>query len=475
MINLLGNMPSLTGGYAPAKPVNPTALYGKPSPSTLAGNVLSGMGVKATTPTTNVPATVTTLPKSQVAKTASAPILPSYNSTNNAGFGGGPGMTPEQLLAADPSRADPTANQNQQPPAPSQQNASQNNPPTYSGLIQQAATVASGPSADYQKQQAEANAYNEALKQSRVNEAHGLAFNAMNPIPLEFQQGRARILQDQYAQEQAALGSAFQGASTLQGAANTQQGLQQTGLLGAAAAAAPQQVGYNTQYINPQTGQPVNGGGSAGSLPQAAQDFVTSLAQQIQQGKMTRADAESRLSTYGVPGLQALNTALGSGFNTNASNASAATTAIGQQVQAAIPQANQALDSLQSAFNGLSSLQQGGIPGLNVNVPILGQLAQSASMKFGPGRDAASAFQGALQEARSRIDAALVGSIGVNAAALQASALLPNNMVPSEIPGKIAAAKYYLQNQLAGYTQSGQQQSPSTPQNANSTQPAGWL
>lgn len=228
------------------------------------------------------------------------------------------------------------------------------------------------------------------------------------------------------------------------------------------------QVPYSNQVLGAD-GRPINGG-AMGQLPQQAQDFVNSLAQQVKSGQMIRKDAESELSTYGQAGLQALNTALGSDFNTNASNASAATTATGQQIQAAITPANQALDSLQTAFNGLSSLQQGNVPGLNVNVPILGQLAQGASMQFGVGRDAASAFQGALQEARSRIDAALVGSIGVNAAAAQASALLPDNMVPSEIPQKIAAAKQYLLNQLTSYTGSGNQNN--TNANANAT---GWF
>lgn len=249
-------------------------------------------------------------------------------------------------------------------------------------------------------------------------------------------------------------GQQISGLGTAAGAANTAQGQAISGLTAAAGAAKPETVPYNTQYVSPVTGQQV-GGGNAGQLPADAQSAVQSYAQQVKNGQMTREDAESRLSAYGVPGTNALNAALGDNFNTNASNASAATTAIGQQIQAAIAPANQALDSLQSAFNNLSGLQQGNVMGHSV--PFLAHLAQNASMLAGPGRESASQFQGALQEARSRIDAALVGSIGVNAAAAQASALLPDNMVASEIPGKIAAAKQYLQNQLASYTQSGQQ------------------
>lgn len=352
------------------------------------------------------------------------------------------------------------------------QGTPQANPtPTFSGMLGTVAQQGSQPSAiqqysqDIAKKSAETyNMLNEQLAQSRNNQAGAEVQNRLNPIPIGDQTGREAVIRNQYLAEQNSLASRAQGATNLYGpsvsAAATAQGQQYGAANNAASLASPVQVPYSNQVISPVTGQSIGGGGT-GQLPQQAQDFVNSLAQQVKDGRMTREDAESRLSAYGQPGLQGLNAALGSSFNTNASNASAATTATGQQIAAAIVPARQALDALQGAFDALPGIQK-------TSIPILNQFSQNAAMTAGPGRAQASAFQAALQEARSRIDAALVGSIGVNAAAAQASALLPDNMVPSEIPNKIAAAKMYLENQLASYTQSGQQGNPNVAGGMNS-------
>ena len=119
------------------------------------------------------------------------------------------------------------------------------------------------------------------------------------------EQSQEANLNAQLAQEQAVL--------------QTQQAPYQAGIT----AATPTQVGYDMQYVNPITGQLV-GGGSVGTLPQTALDIVNTYAQQVQNGQMTRADAESKLSAYGVAGTNALSQALGSGFNTVTSDANAA-------------------------------------------------------------------------------------------------------------------------------------------------------
>lgn len=319
----------------------------------------------------------------------------------------------------------------------------------------------------------EQQAFNEAqreqglLRSSINNETSDLNNNRLNPIPIGDQTGRDANIQANYQAQQAKLSSAVGNETNLAGVGNTSQGQGITGLISAGQLSTPSNQyitpGYNQQIIGAD-GKPV-GGGNANTLPADAQNFVSDLAKQVQSGQMTRADAESRLSAYGQPGLESLNTALGSGFNTNASNASAATTATGQQIAAAIPPANQALDALQTAFNNLPGVQ-------STNIPILNQFTQNAAMLSGVGRDQASAFQGALKEARSRIDGALAGVIGVDAASAQAAALLPDNMVPSEIPQKIAAAKQYLQNQLQSYAGSGQQGNQSS--NGNSNSPITW-
>lgn len=294
----------------------------------------------------------------------------------------------------------------------------------------------------------------QGLVQSRLNESNSLANNSNNPISLEFMQGRGAVLQNQYLNQQNAYSNQMGAAAALGGMGTAQQSTQQSGLNQAAGYAQPQLGGFNQQYFNPLTGQPTGGGGSGGTamsqLPQQAQTAIQSYAQQVQNGSMTRSDAEGRLGAYGQPGLNALNEALGPNFNTNSSNASAGTTAVGQQLKAAIPPASQALDALQTAFNALGTFS-------GSSVPFIQEFAQNAALQTGIGRTNVSNFQGALQEARSRIDAALTGVIGVDAAGKQANALLPDNMTTKELPGKILAAKQYLQNQLDSYTNSGQQ------------------
>lgn len=316
-------------------------------------------------------------------------------------------------------------------------------------LIRELESKSSQPSADYTAAQAEAQKYNQQLEQSRTNEARALGQNASNPIPLEFQQGRAQVLQSQYAQEQAALGAGYQGATNLLGAANTQQGLQQSGLTSAGGLASPQQVPYSNQYIDPTTGQPIGGGG-AGKLPQDAQNAVNSYAQQVQNGSMTRADAESRLSAYGIAGTNALNQSLGPNFNTNASNASASTTQQGQQLQTAASATTKALDSLQSLFNSLPGVQTGGIPATNsIANWIAGQL----------GSPALTQYNQTLHDARAQLQGVLTASGGATPTGAEAMALtyLPDNMNPAQLSSAISNVKNLVQQKVSSFTQSGNQ------------------
>ncbi len=335
-----------------------------------------------------------------------------------------------------------------------------NDTTTRAGILAELIKQSQTPNASYQtlQDQLSANAAEQAKLKSDYAEANkNVQTSGIGSIMAT---GQGNIMQNTLATKQGALASQAGALSTQLGAAQAQQNIGLTGLQNAQNAYAPITPGYNQQVLNPITGQPVNQTGGSGTgamsiLPPQGQQMVQSLAQQVNEGKMTRADAESRLSAYGQPGIEALNQALGEGFNTNASNASAGTTAQGQQLSAAIPPANQALDMLQTAFNSLG-------PITGSNIPLLQQFAQNIAMQTGIGRTNVSNFQGALQEARSRIDAALAGVIGVNAASTQAHALLPDNMTAQELPGKIAAAKEYLQNQLKSYQSSGSQTGSST-------------
>lgn len=342
--------------------------------------------------------------------------------------------------------------------APVQQAPSPATPPTYPGLVSQLAQTASQPSQSYTDAMKQAEDINKQLAESKANLAKELSLNAQNPIPLEFQQGRGQIITQQGLAQQGALASELQGASNLAGVANTQQQTQQTGLTSAANLAQPQLAGFNQQSFNPLTGQfgTGTGGGTALSqLPPQAQTAINSYAEQVRNGSMTRADAESRLSAYGVAGTNALNEVLGTGFNTNASNASSSTTAQGQQLQTAAHATTQALDSLQTLFNNLSKAQTGGIPATN---SIANWIASAL------GSSALTQYNQTLHDARAQLQGVLTASGGATPTGAEAMAItyLPDNMTASQLSAAIANVKNLVQQKVSSFTQSGQQNNATT-------------
>jgi hypothetical protein len=266
--------------------------------------------------------------------------------------------------------------------------------------------------------------------------------------------GNAQGLTGQLQQEQ--------GYNQASGNALTGQGQGISGLNNAAGNTTPVQVPYNNQYISPTTGQPVSGGGATtgtamSQLPQQAQDAVNSYAQQVQSGAMTRADAESRLSAYGVAGTNALNEVLGSSFNTNASNASAGTTAVGQQIQTAATATNQALDTLSSLFNNLSPFQTQGIPATN-------SLANWVASALGD--QALSQYKTNLADARSQLIGVL-NSAGGTPTGNEATAnqYLPDNMTKAQFDANVGTTqnpgivRQLVAQKVSSFTGSGSQNS----------------
>lgn len=416
-------------------------------------------GQKASSPQSNVKPASNSIPSGQIDTVAKAQAAGTYDAQNGTGsYNSALSSGQNPTLTKSPNSSVPNGSvlgtSQTAPPAtpiPTQTSSapdvSQNG--YYGQLIQGLVNQSSQPSAGYTNAVNQAENYNNQLTQSRTNEANSLAGISNEAIPLNFQQGRSQVLQSQYAAQQAALGAGFQGASTLTGAANTQQGLQQAGLTSAAGLTQPVQVPYSNQYINPVTGQPV-GGGTAGSLPADAQSAVDSYAQQVRSGQMTRADAESRLSAYGVAGTNALNSALGSGFNTNASNASAATTQQGQQLQTAATATNQALGTLTSLYNGLPSLLKLSIPGLN---------SLGSSVEGFLGSSQLTAYKQTLADARAQLQGVLTASGAATPTGAESAALtyLPDNMTPGQLQSAIANVQQLIQQKVQSFTQSGSQ------------------
>lgn len=303
----------------------------------------------------------------------------------------------------------------------------------YGQLIAQLQARSQAPSADYLAQQAQANQYNEALKQSRMNEAQGLASNASNPIPLEFQQGRAQVLQSQYAQEQAALGSAFQGAATLQGAANTQQGLEQQGLGTAAGFAQP--VGQFGMLTNPLTGQPLNSGLLSGPVQQAVQ--------LVKNGADPQGSAvQSLLSPLGLAGQSQFTAAL-QGSSGGTYNPSAQSAAVNQNVAQGTQAQGQAfqLDTALKQTSTIEPLFTSILSSSGINStdsPLYNQPINNYLAKLG--NPAAVAQYNLLLNSLQKFSSQIVGAGGVGTpTGVQAATDLQN-------PGNLSLAqiKYYL-------------------------------
>lgn len=222
-------------------------------------------------------------------------------------------------------------------------------PTTFSGAVSGLAgfNPLSNPavSGAYQK----AQDINNQIEQSKRNEANAEAENRLNPIPIGDQTGREAIIRNQYLAQQSALSGQLQGQSTLYQAGLTSTGQQLSGLNSAAGLSAPQQVSYNNQYLNPQTGQPINPGAS-GDLNSAVQLQV----QKIQNGTTDPQSAAAALSAYGQAGTNALQQALGPNFNLNIASgiANAQGAVAGQQSQ----QVQQYQSALQQGKNLQSQL-----------------------------------------------------------------------------------------------------------------------
>lgn len=256
-------------------------------------------------------------------------------------------------------------------------------------------------------------------------------------------QGQQGLLQQLFAAKQTSAQAA------LSNALQSQQ-LQQSALTSAAGFAAPVQLPYSVQYTNPLTGQPLNAAGGTGLAAS-----IPDLAQQVASGKMTPDQANSYLgNTVGLTDrLRQEVLRLNPNYNFTLGSASAQTQAQGQQISTSANAAFQALDTLQNSFNNLTSLQ-------STNVPLVNQITQGISMATGIGREQASAYQGALNEARAQIQTVLSPLIGVDSARSSTLSLLPDNMIPSEIPAKIQAAKEYIQQRVDAFMKSGQQPTP---------------
>lgn len=312
--------------------------------------------------------------------------------------------------------------------------ANTQNPTLYQQIVNSLMNLRSNP--DVQK-----SIQNVQDVQNEENQA--LANTERMPMTAGNLQGSENLLQNTYAKKIANAQAALQ--NTL-----TQQGNQVGALESAGGMAAPLQVPYSNQIINPLTGQPIQGTGTTGGLGGSVPD----IANAVLNGKMSWTDAQSQLG--GIPTLtNQLRSAIqqkNPNFNFNLSAASAQTQQQGQQIGTFANSANAALDKLQTDFNNLSGALKTGIPGtIGIEQWIGGALGNSGL----------STYQTTLHDARAQLSGVLAtaGGMTPTSADETAKTYLPDNMTSQQLSSKIAAAKALIQQKVQAFQQSGQQSS----------------
>lgn len=441
-----GLMQNLIKPSAPAIPqVNNNAFLGGYG----TGNqFLGSMGQPAKAPEQNIAKPATTIAPTQAKTVITQPTgtTSKVNPQNTVGGTYNPTSNPNGTQAptgyTNPNAAQdttvkgatyaPYGTQQATPDVPTPVTQAQPSPYTannglYGQLITGLANRSTQGSPEYNQAYSQAQILNDQLKQSRTNQANAEAENRLNPIPIGDQTGREAVMRNQYLNQQNALSSQFQGATNLIAGANTQQGLQQSGLNQAAGLAAPQFPSYGQSQFNPVTGQynSVGGGQSGGGTPQVSAD---TYAQDVISGNRSYGDAVSAMGMYGNAGKQFLDQAIRS-RNPNFNFAQADVLA-GQQgtIGPNYALAEQAISNLESVVQNLGPLQGTNVPGINA-------IGNAFSGITGIGSENTRSYTQAVQSARAAY-AALISSVKGGLPSdysSQALAEIPDNPTPNDI------------------------------------------
>lgn len=281
-----------------------------------------------------------------------------------------------------------------------------------------------------------------ALTKFQTGTAQKLAETRADDIPLEFNQGRAQVLQQAAAEKEKALQTGVSNALTEQ-----QQKLTALGTLGNQVA--PQLGQYGQTFYTPGANM-FSGSGAGGAFDPVAD--TPRLAQQVANGQMTIDQANSLIGNNPslLRGLNEAVTRINPNFNFTQSAASASTQAQGQQLQTAAHATVQALDSLQTLYNNLPGVQTGGIPATN---SIANWIASHL------GSSALTQYNQTLHDARAQLQGVLTASGGATPTGAESMALtyLPDNMTPAQFSSAVANIKNLVQQKVSSFTQSGQQ------------------
>lgn len=155
-------------------------------------------------------------------------------------------------------------------------------PPTFSGILYDLIKKATEGNKNVN------NAKN-ALTGFQKSTADKIAAISSEAIPLEFQQGRAQVVQQASAVKEAALSQNVQNALTA-------QGQELSALQGAAGLTTPEQLGSGNVYIDPVTGRPIASGPTLGEY---GKTFYNPLGGNSQSGGVSPQDPfYQTLQTY---------------------------------------------------------------------------------------------------------------------------------------------------------------------------------
>ncbi len=320
----------------------------------------------------------------------------------------------------------------------------QNQPVNYSGLISNVSNLAQGNLPIGQSARELAEKYGQKIAdvgQQGANYQAGALTTGTTPVG----EGNAAINAQATAAKETALATGLSAALQGTGQQLTAQNQAVGGLGTAAGLAAPIQVPYSAQLVNPATGESY--GGTSGTL----NDAVNNVAQQLQSGTIGYDDAKALLAGYGQGGLNALSQwATNNNFNIAQSNTLAA------QQGAITPNLNFAEAALGNLKNAMSNLS---VWGQGSNIPILGGIANWFSQQSGFGKTQTSTKAGAVGEAQQAIASVLASVKGGTPSdyGSQAKALLPDNPTPADVDAAAANLKALGQQKQAIYSNPGQQ------------------
>jgi hypothetical protein len=325
--------------------------------------------------------------------------------------------------------------------------------PTYAGLVQQLAERANA--GDKAVQLATKN-----LGRFQQETADKLADIQSDAIPLEFQQGRAQVVQQASQVKEAALQTAVANALAAQ--------QQELGALEAAAGlAAPVQIAPGSTLAEPFAGGTVAGGLGGYANYQTAEQVMGLIRQYPDAGYVydqTKTPQEN-LQTFQSTALQRSPT-----YQRETFGQPGATSVVGgAQLSSAAELTRQASD-LQAATNGaeanfkllVDTARRGGVN--DTTVPALNRLQQNLNRGL-TSSEAVATFRQLLEDVRMQYAVILGGGSVTDSARAQANAQIPDDvslgaLVALEQSMKAAATNRItgIQNQIQSLTGGGQSQ-----------------